>query len=385
MIIPDYQWDGNINLVSSLINRTWASSEYEESKYLTSYQLKDYDNIVFFIIDWLGYNWLTNFWKNSFLAQNLLGSITSIFPSTTASSVTMLTTWKTTQDHGIMAWNMWSKEFWTIVTPLPWVNTITDEPLTQQINPYDFFESDTFFNNTKVDNFVVTHKSFQNSLYNRHHNKGAKTLFYEQMNECFSQTVEAVFYNKKSKYIYSYWADFDSFSHTYWINSEKTFQHFEDIDYQFEKLAKNLSWTNTAIIVSADHWQIDIPRENQIFIDKEHPELEEMLTIPLAGEPRCQYCFVKKERQKDFKEYVKNNLSFWFEIYDYEEALENNLFWINTPSSKFKERFGDFVIIATDKYSLQQNNIVERPNDQFWQHWWATSREIFVPLIKIET
>lgn len=66
------------------------------------------------------------------------------------------------------------------------------------------------------------------------------------------------------------------------MGSVELAKHFEDIDAQFKKLYERIRGTNTAIVVTADHGQINIPEHKKISIGKTHPELAEMLALPLA-------------------------------------------------------------------------------------------------------
>lgn len=380
--LPDYSWKGNVNLMATIRNWCWNKSEYKELDLLKSEDLNEFQNVVLFVVDALWYERIKTYGKWSFLERNCIWKSTSVFPSTTSTAVTSFLTWVSWQDHCILWRNMWLKEISAITQILPRRTKIWKFPLQGVLKPEDAFVQPNFFSETSKDIFVVTHKNYGVSNYNSYYNKDSKILYYEELHECFRQVSEAVNYNENKKYIYSYWAMFDDSCHTNWIDSGKTLDHFKDIDHQFKRLSKSLEWTNTVILVTADHWQINVPQDKKIILNNDHPSLLEMLFIPLAWDSRCQYCFVRGWKHREFREYIEKNLSYACEIFDKDEIIEKRIYWIWKPSKKFLERIWDFVIIAKENYALYDITSWKIDED-IWHHGWMTKEEIFVPIIKI--
>lgn len=381
--LPNYSWKGNVNLMATIRNWCWNKSEYEELDLLKSEDLNEFQNVVLFVVDALWYERINTYGKWSFLEKNCIWKSTSVFPSTTSTAVTSFLTWVPWQEHCILWRNMWLKEISAITQILPRRTKIWKFPLQWVLKPEDVFVKPNFFSETSKDIFVITHKSYGVSDYNNYYNKNSKILYYEELHECFKEVLEAVNYNENKKYIYSYWAMFDDSCHTNWIDSNKVLDHFRDIDHQFKKLAENLKWTNTLILVTADHWQINIPQDKKIILNNDHSSLLDMLFIPLAWDNRCQYCFVKEWKHKEFREYVKKNLSHACEIFDKNEILEKNIYWIWKASKKFLDRIWDFVIIAKENYALYDIT-GWKVDEDIWHHWWMTKEEIFVPIVRID-
>jgi len=370
-----YNWNNIVNLISSIMSYCWLESKYKNLDLLSSDELNKFNNVVLFLVDWLWYKWLEKYAKNSFLYSKLFWNMQTIFPSSTSSVVSTFSTWYTTSEHCIMWWNMYCKEVWSIIQILSWKHKILDINLWEKIDILDLIEKQNFYKWSNKDVFIVTDNIIKNSFYNKLYNKDSKILSYNDLTECFSKTIDAVNYNNNKKYIYSYWSNFDTISHKYWIDSNELLNHFLDIDYQFMKLEKALLNTNSLVIVSADHGQLNSTKHINLKID--YPEIYNMLSLPLAWEWRCQYCFVKRWFEEKFIQEVSSKLWYCLDIYTKDDILKNKLFWYS-QTDRFLDRIGDFVLLAKEDYII--TDWYDKIN--IWVHWWISDWEILVPLIK---
>lgn len=380
MKFPNYNWNSTVNLISSIQWYCWVSATYPESDILSSQDLKKHDNVVLFLVDALWYKWLEKYGQDSFLYKYLKSSISSAFPSTTSTAITTFSTGLTGSEHAILWWNMYSKELGSTIQILPWKHKILGVNLWDKVQIEHLAPARNFYKESKKDIIIVTNNSLKDSKYNRHYNQNTKVLGYTDLPGCFDQVYNAITLNQKQKYIYTYWGDFDSTSHNYGVDSAELARHFEDIDAQFKKLYERIRGTNTAIIVTADHGQINIPEHKKIAIDKAHPELVDMLALPLAWEPRCQYCFVQSDKISSFREYVENNLSDICMIFSKEEVLERQLFG-HGGTPQFFERIGDFVLIPKDDYTIFHYTLWENMDTDVAFHGWLHEWETQVPVV----
>ena len=65
------------------------------------------------VVDGLGYGYLTRGHAGSSLRRHLRGSLTSVFPSTTATAITAFLTGLAPAQHGITGWHMYFPEIAT--------------------------------------------------------------------------------------------------------------------------------------------------------------------------------------------------------------------------------------------------------------------------------
>src|SRR5437764_8327261 len=99
---PDYEGGSLVNLVATVVGSRGGKPLHET---LRNFSLAtDATNVVLFIIDGLGDNYLARHGKGSELGRRRRRSLTSVFPSTTASAITTSYTGRTPLEHGLTGW-----------------------------------------------------------------------------------------------------------------------------------------------------------------------------------------------------------------------------------------------------------------------------------------
>lgn len=341
-------------------------------------------NIVLIIIDGLGYNYLTKYGKDSFLYKNLKGKITSVFPATTASALTTFSTGLAPQQHALTGWFMYLKEIGALSVILPFTTRAGDLKLSKgKIKYKDIFNEKSFFEGLNVASISIKHKAYIDSEYSRLADKGTKKFPFSNLNGFFRQISKALNATNNKKYVFAYWAELDSLCHEKGTDSQGAKKHFNELDKKVKSLAKLLKNKNTAIIISADHGLIDTKEKNKIIELKNHPRFVETLAMPLSGEPRIVYCYVKPRKVKQFENYVKTEFKNACEMYDSDDLVKNNYFGLFEPNEKLKERIGDYVLIMKENYIMKDLVLGEEQNIFIGNHGGVSDEEMFVPLIVI--
>src|SRR6185503_13320455 len=96
---PDYEGGSLVNLVATVVASRGGKPLHET---LRNFSLAaDATNVVLLIIDGLGDNYLARHGKGSELGRRRRRSLTSVFPSTTASAITTSYTGRTPLEHGL--------------------------------------------------------------------------------------------------------------------------------------------------------------------------------------------------------------------------------------------------------------------------------------------
>ena len=342
-------------------------------------------NIILIVIDGLGYDYLTKYGKNSFLHKNLKGKITSVFPSTTAAALTTFSTGLAPQQHALTGWFMYLKEIGIVSVILPFISRAGGLKLSDgKIKYNDIYNEKSFFEDLKAASISIKHKAYIDSEYSQSTDKGAKKLPFSNLNGFFRQINKALNSTKKRKYILAYWTKLDLLCHENGTDSREVKKHFNELDKKIKYLAKALRAKNTAIIISADHGLIDTKEKNKIIELKNHPQFVETLTMPLSGESRVVYCYVKPNKVKEFENYVKTEFKNACELYKSNDLIINNYFGLYKPNEKLKDRIGDYVLIMKENYIMKDLVLGETKNINIGNHGGTSKEEIFVPLIVIE-
>lgn len=384
MYKPNYQNGSIVNLMSSIKRALGGKSKYKPLE-LFDFSNISKKNIVLIIIDGLGYNYLTKYGKDSFLYKNLKGKITSVFPATTASAMTTFSTGLAPQQHALTGWFMYLKEIGAVSVILPFTSRAGDLKLSKgKIKYKDIYNEKSFFEDLKTASTSIKHKAYIDSEYSRLVDKGAKKLPFSNLNGFFRQISKALNATNNKKYILAYWAKLDSLCHEKGTDSQEAKKHLNELDKKVKSLAKLLKNKNTVIIISADHGLIDTKEKDRIIELKNHPRFVETLAMPLSGEPRVVYCYVKPQKVKEFENYVKTEFKNACEIYKSDDLVKNNYFGLFEPNEKLKDRIGDYVLIMKENYIMKDLVLGEEQHIYIGNHGGVSEEEMFVPLIVIE-
>lgn len=382
---PNYQNGSIVNLMSSVKKALGGKSKYKPLEGSNFSNISE-KNIVLIIIDGFGYNYLTKYGRNSFLYKNLKGKMTSVFPTTTASALTTFSTGLAPQQHALTGWFMYLKEIGTVSVILPFTSRAGGLKLSKgKIKYKDIYNEKSFFEDLKtVSTFIIKHKAYINSEFSCLVDKGAKKLPFSNLSGFFRQINKALNTASNKKYILAYWDSLDSLCHKKGVDSQETKKHFNELDKKIKSLAKSLKSKNTVIIISADHGLIDTKEKGRIIELKNHSRFVETLAMPLSGEPRAVYCYVKPRKVKQFENYVKTEFKNVCDMYKSDDLIKNNYFGLFEPNEKLKERIGDYVLIMRKNYIMKDLVLGEEQNIFIGNHGGMSEDEMFVPLVVVE-
>jgi len=380
---PDYKGGSIVNLMSSISKAFNTTHPYPTLKTLSPSEIKKAKNVVLLVIDGLGFEYLKTR-KDSFLYKNMKSTMTSVFPPTTGAAIPTFLTGVPPQQHASTGWYVYLKELGVVSAILPFTPRVGGVPFTHLGISVESIISQKPLSeklNTKV--FHVTRKEIHDSDFTVAMAKKAKILSYSSLNGFFRQIKKAVSWNKKKKYVFGYWDSLDSLNHKQGEGSAKANKHFSEIDKKLKKFSESLKETNTLLVITSDHGFINIPKEKRLWLE-DHPKLKETLSMPLSGEPRAAYCYVKPGKEKDFERYVKKHLSKYCYLVKSKIAIKQNYFGLFTPDPKLFERAGDYILIMKENYILR-DRIVKKKKKEFVAHHGGVSKnEMIVPLIIVK-
>lgn len=379
MILPDYE-NSIVNLMSSISNAYNKKHPYKKLKILDNYQLKKSKNIILLVIDGLGYEFLKNNFKESFLNKNTISKITSVFPSTTASAITTFKTALPPNQTAITGWFMNLKELGSVCAILPFTPRFGLIPIDLfNYNIKNIIDTKSFFSKINCNKYIISETNINNSAYNNYFKNNAKLVNYNTLNGMFMQIKKTINKDKNKKYIYAYWSLFDSLSHHFGSNSKDVKKHFLALDKKIKSFTNSIKNTNTTLIITADHGFIDTNKNKVIWLE-DYPKIKECLTMPLCGEPRVIYCYVKSNKTKEFEKLVKNKLNKFCNIYKSSDLIKKNYFGLFIENEKLIDRIGDYTLIMKENYILKDKLLDEKKGFEIGNHGGISKEEMYVPL-----
>ncbi len=380
--LPNYKDGSIVNLMSSIGKAFKLKTKYKELKLLDSKDIKKYKNIILIVIDGLGYEYLMKK-DESFLKNNLKGSMTSIFLPTTVCAVTSFLTGVAPQQHAYTGWFMYLKEIGIVSKILPFTPRIGNEVFSEQgVKVSDVLSSKGIFSKIKAKSYYINPEEIVDSDFSRFLSKNAKRIGCRNLNSFFEKIKKAVD-SKGKKYIHAYWNKFDSVAHKKGVNSKEAGNYFKKLDKGIKSLVKSINKTNTLLMVTSDHGFIDTPLNKIIWIEK-HPKLEECLSLPLCGEGRVAYCYIKPSKTKDFEKYVKIKLKKYCWMYKSKDLIKRNYFGLFKPNPKLFNRVGDYVLICKENYIIKDKLVGEKKTKHIGHHGGVSKNEMLIPLVVVD-
>lgn len=383
MILPDFN-NSLLNLTASISLAYGCDTNYSPLSNLPIDNLKKKKNIILMVIDGLGYNFFQEIVNDDVLIKQDLGPITSVFPSTTAVAITSLLTGKSPHEHALTGWFVYLKELGSVSKILPLAPRYSEQIyFANEADSKDIYGLNSLIDNFDADTHFIHLNKYQNDYYQKTLRGNAEFHGFDMIEE-FSDLIAKTISKESSKrkFIYSYWNGLDAVSHKYGYNSQEAIEHFKSIQTELSKIANKINKEDTALIITADHGFTNIENQNKIRV-KDVPGLRECLVLPLMGEPRSPYCYLRSGKEKKFKEIWQKHLSPYSELFHIDELLEKQIFGLNEMHHKFPDRVGDYILLMKDNYVLIDNVMLEKEMDLIGYHGGLTQNEMLVPLIYI--
>ncbi|MCG6965006.1 MAG: alkaline phosphatase family protein [Chromatiaceae bacterium] len=381
MQLPDYQGGSIVNLMASLQGGLGGGdSDYAPLALLPPDRVRAHRQVLLLVIDGLGLNYLRAHPQAACLNDHLAGGITSVFPPTTATAITTFLTGDAPQQHGLTGWHMYFRELGSVLAVLPGRARYGGQGLGEAgIDVHRLLGTRPFSDRIGVAAYTLSPAHIADSDFNRAHLGGAQSVAYHDLSDMLRQCGELL-RSPGPKYVYAYWSELDSLGHRFGIGSEPALTHLLELDRAFEQLLDAIHGTDTLVVVSADHGQIDPPAEHRIDLG-DHPRLADCLLLPLCGESRAAYCYLRPGREAQFDEYVRQAFAEVADCLPSAELVASAWFGEGEPHPQLLNRIGDRVLLMKDDYLLKDWLPQEKRHQLIGVHGGLSQDELWVPLI----
>ena len=381
MPLPDYHGGSIVNLMASLQGGLDGPVHaYDPLRLLSADSVAGYRQVLLWVIDGLGLNYLRAHPQAACLNEHLHGGMTSVYPPTTATAVTTFLTGDAPQQHGLTGWHMYFRELGSVLAVLPGRARYGGVGFAQAgIDVAALLGHVPFADRIGVDAYSLTPARIAGSDFNRAHLGGAQLLGYRDLPELLSLTA-GLLRRDGRKFIYAYWPELDSIGHREGIHSDAAVAHLAGLDRAFESLLEQARGTGTLILVCADHGQRDTTDRDRIEL-ADHPRLADTLALPLCGEPRSAYCYLRPGREQQFDEYVSRELSEAVHAYPPQTLIDSGWFGLGEAHPQLHHRIGDRVLLMQENFILRDWLAQEKRYDLIGVHGGLSDDELNVPLV----
>lgn len=349
--------------------------------------------VVLLLVDAWGWNLLEQEREN---LAGLLGetavsaSITSIFPSTTVAALSSVWTGAAPAQHGLVGLRLFMPDYAVITQMLHFTPTFGKYPdalIEAGLDPETFLAVPGFAEQLAaagVDSYAFKGRDIVNSALSQMHDRGVTADFgVSSLADLFVQMRQLLEAKAGEKlFINAYWPVVDTLSHIYGWDKEPVAAELRAVLLLLQKeLLDKLSPAarrNTAVFIMADHGQVVTPKAQRIHLE-EHPQLQEMLLMRPAGEPRTAYLYAKHGRQADILQYIREELSHAMVAFPAQEALESGLLGPPPYAPRTLERIGDVIVTMRQGYVLLTPPERKKADRMHGRHGGMTEAEMRVP------
>ncbi|MHA2141503.1 MAG: alkaline phosphatase family protein [Candidatus Thorarchaeota archaeon] len=377
---PDYSGKGIVNLMSSIASAVGSDSPYPVLKDDIAADVEGSKNIVLMIVDGLGFDYLSEHGKNTNLKSFTKDAVTSVFPPSTGSAITTFITGLPPQQHAVTGWYVFLKEYGLMSRILPFTSVADWNVLESDIA--HVIDVESLFWKMQRQRTIIVGEQIVDSVFSKQTIGNARRLGYQDL-QSFFQTIENTLeQSREPSYIYSYWPELDSIAHILGIRSEEAQGHLQEFDQSLGIFIESIQGTDTTLIITSDHGIHDVDRKNLI-ITSQHPDLLDCLTLPLCGDTRSAYCYVRPSKVSKFERYVGSELGDACDLHKSDSLIDENWFGLFEPHPKLSSRVGDYTMIFKDGYAILNEFPGQEPPALLGHHGGTSKEEMNVPLIVI--
>ncbi len=388
---PRYDGASLVNLMAS-IEAGFGSAQAAPPRHrlldlLPQQRLQEARNVVLMVIDGLGDHYLLEHARDSLLARQRIGRISSVFPSTTATAITTFLTGCSPREHGLTGWHIWLQEIGAVTAILPFRTRGNKRWLRELgVNPLHFFaQPQPLTERLPVASATVSPRWIIDSDFNLAHNGPSRRHGYQTREQFFEQLVSAVHGCNERQYIYAYYPEIDANSHDHGTHSLEVAAELWRFDEALRATLARLAGTDTLLIITADHGFIDNPAERAIELDQ-HPDIAAMLAQPLCGERRLAYAYVHAHLREQFERAIRERFGHALDLLPSPQAVSEGWFGpaLGDDHPRFGQRIGDYLLMMRPGWTIKDWVEGEQHHRLVGVHGGTTAQEMWVPLIVCE-
>jgi hypothetical protein len=383
MTRPDYSGHGIANVMASIqaaLGRDTQAHALPTCAALCGDQLRDARHVVLLVVDGMGARQLAAHAPGGLLSGARVAELTSVFPSTTASAVTTFLTGDAPITHGLTGWHLWFEELAVVGSPLPFRVRGADVALGRLgVSAAQLFGTRSL-SSRLIRRSVLIHPSHLcGTPYTEAHRGEAEVRPFVNL-QGLCEAIVALGHEAAPSYCYAYWPELDSLSHAFGSASENAAGHLRLIDQMLAVCVERLRGTGTLLLVCADHGFVDTRPETRLALAS-LPQLARTLAIPLCGEPRMAFCYVRAGAERDFEGAVAETLGDAARVVTSGDLMAGGWLGPGPVHPRVERRIGTHILFMQGAYCITDRVAGEtRPFKQVGVHGGMDDAELRVPL-----
>lgn len=322
-------------------------------------------NVVLLLLDGLGETILTSHLpETDFLRRQHLGTLSSVFPPTTAAAATALETALFPSQSGWLGWSVFWPPLETNVALYP--NTTDDGTEAAPVHI-----GNTFLSTRHITEII--RETCKIPCFSIHADGDLPASGLPEILE----RIRTVCCLPGPHMIYGYFNEPDHLLHKTGCSSEQVSAYLADASRQLRALREVCP--DTLFFLTADHGFTDI----EGLCLEDYPELKATLIRMPSIEPRAMNLFVKPECHETFLHLWEKIVGSSYDLLSHEQVLKDNLFGPGPAHPLLDQMLGDYLAVAKTKLTLFPTRSYLL--SMVAAHGGMTPRELTVPFISFKT
>lgn len=316
--------------------------------------------------------------------------LTSVFPSTTVAAMSSLWTGVAPAQHGFVGFRLFLPKQAVLSQMIhftPVFARFPDALVEAGLEPGAFLRAPGVAEQLAaagVPTYSFKSHAFADSALSQMHGRGVRKTFgivtaadmFAHLRRLLEETAG------QPLYAVAYWDAVDSLSHRYSFDHPSVTAELRSVltllrDELWHALSP-AARAGTALFITGDHGQIPTPSSQALYLS-DHPELEKMLLMRPAGEPRTLYLYARQGRQEDVVYYLRERLSESTVALSAADALDAGLFGPLPHAPETARRLGDVVALMRGGHVLLDSAEAESVRKMRGRHGGLTAGEMEIP------
>ncbi len=352
--------------------------------------------VVLLIIDSLGWQMVERerpYFEDLMSGKTaVLHPITSIFPSTTVAALSSFWTGVGPAQHGLLGLRLFTPQYSTITQFIhftPDFGRFPDALIKAGLKPEEFLDAPgvaELLLTGGVPTYRFKGYDLIDSALSQMHGRGV-TDSYPAITaaDMFVQIRQFLEWRLgEPMFVSAYWPTIDTLMHRHgWDHASVTAEMralFRQLKNELLDALNPEACAETVFLLAADHGQTICPPAHYIKLS-DHPQLEKMLLMQPAGEPRVLYFYTRQGRQQDVIDYLQEHFSHAMVVLTGEEALAAGLMGPQPHSAHAELRVGDVVGIMRHDYAFVTAGDLAYADRLLGRHGGMTRLEMQVPFL----
>jgi hypothetical protein len=299
--------------------------------------------------------------------------ITAGFPSTTPTSLASFGTGAPPGAHGLVGFSLRVPESGRVLNHLDWGDD--PDPLRWQPLPTLFQRAEA----AGVPAHVVSRLQFAGSGLSVAAYRGGRYTGADDVDGIAGRMLALIREATRPTLVYGYFPDLDRNGHQYGLDSPQWMAAAAEVDRLIGLLVDGLP-PGAALVVTADHGQIDVPPEHRFDVDADDRLRAGVHTV--AGEPRMRMLYTEPGAAADVLAAWRAVLGDAAWVLPRDEAIAEG--WFGPVTEAHVPRVGDVVAACHGDYAvLATRSESKRVAELAAFHGSATAAEMCIPLLTV--